>query len=349
MSLYNELGQIREKIGRYKGSGINEDETRVALIDPLLRLLGWDTGDRDEVRRGFRLQSNDNPADYALLLQGKPRLFIEAKALGVNLDDNRWSHQIMGYTGVTGVEWIVLTDGNEYRIYYSHAPVPVSEKEFRRFRIEEPNERTIEILPLLSRDSIQKNEMRPLWRSEFVDRTVQEKVKRFFEPEPNPVIVDLIVNQTESLSESEIRDSLRRAHIHFTLSITPIPVRVSAPPSPDAQTIRRQSLTSHNEGMRPDVSLRELIQSGVIKPPAPLEKRYKNRLLVAQIEINGTVTFEGASYDSLSMAGRAARISIIGSGKAANTNGWSFWKFKDSDGQLKEMDVLRQRYRIPSK
>ena len=34
----------------------------------------------------------------------------------------------MGYASVAGVEWVVLTDGNEYRIYNSHATVPVEEK-----------------------------------------------------------------------------------------------------------------------------------------------------------------------------------------------------------------------------
>ena len=36
----------------------------------------------------------------------------------------------MGYAIVAGVEWVVLTDGNEYRIYNTHAPVPVAEKLF---------------------------------------------------------------------------------------------------------------------------------------------------------------------------------------------------------------------------
>ena len=59
--------------------------------------------------------------------QGKPRLFVEAKALGRNLDDPKWASQIMGYASVAGVEWVVLTDGNEYRIY-THTRCQFAEK-----------------------------------------------------------------------------------------------------------------------------------------------------------------------------------------------------------------------------
>jgi len=31
-------------------------------------------------------------------------------------------------------------------------------------------------------------------------------------------------------------------------------------------------------------------------------------------------------------------------GKFPQTNGWLFWRFQDSDGQVKVMDTLRQRY-----
>ena len=64
--------------------------------------------------------------DYALLLLRTPRLFVEAKALGQNLDDRRWAHQIMGYATVAGVEWVVITDGDEYRIYNALAHVRIA-------------------------------------------------------------------------------------------------------------------------------------------------------------------------------------------------------------------------------
>ena len=65
------------------------------------------------------------------MLQREAVLFIEAKALDENLDDRRWAGQIIGYAMQAGVEWVVLTNGDEYRIYNAHAPVAFEGKLFR--------------------------------------------------------------------------------------------------------------------------------------------------------------------------------------------------------------------------
>ena len=137
------LSSVRERIARHRGKGIGESNTKNVLIEPVLRALGWDVEDLDEVRREFKRKPRDNPVDYAIFLMRTPRLFVEAKALGENLNDDKWAKQIMGYASVVGVPWIVLTDGNEWRIYNSHAEVPVEEKLFRRVTLssDEPIDR----------------------------------------------------------------------------------------------------------------------------------------------------------------------------------------------------------------
>ena len=54
--------------------------TRAALIDPLLRELGWDTENPALVMPEYRL--GRGYADYALLKDGKPVMMVEAKKLG---------------------------------------------------------------------------------------------------------------------------------------------------------------------------------------------------------------------------------------------------------------------------
>jgi hypothetical protein len=96
-----------------------------------------------------------------------------------------------------------------------------------------------------------------------------------------------------------------------------------------------------------NVSVQELITVGLITPPLELEKTYLKQLLRARLEADGRVTYAGETYSSLSIAGGVARASIVGtpSGrKYLQTNGWIFWQFRDKDGQLKRVDVLRQRY-----
>lgn len=70
---------LQERI-RSHGAKIGKNEiwTRVALIDPLLDALGWDTADPSVVE--IEPKVNEGWADYALLGQGGNRLmFIEAK------------------------------------------------------------------------------------------------------------------------------------------------------------------------------------------------------------------------------------------------------------------------------
>ena len=57
----------------------NEMQTRVLLIDPLLRALGWDPGNSMDVRLEFR--TGKGRVDYALMREGAPVIVIEAKKL----------------------------------------------------------------------------------------------------------------------------------------------------------------------------------------------------------------------------------------------------------------------------
>ena len=129
------LATVRDRIAKYQRQGIGEQDTKAALIVPVLRALGWDTEDLEDVKLKYKRLSSDNPVDYALFLLPEPRLFIEAKALGVHLDDHKWTSQILNYATVAGVEWVALSDGNEWRIYNSHATVPVEQKLFRVVRV----------------------------------------------------------------------------------------------------------------------------------------------------------------------------------------------------------------------
>ena len=76
------LAVLRERIARHQGERINEHDTKAALITPMLNALGWDVEDLDQVRREYHQQATNTRVDYALMHQGTPRLFVEAKALG---------------------------------------------------------------------------------------------------------------------------------------------------------------------------------------------------------------------------------------------------------------------------
>ena len=76
------LATVRERIAKYQRQGIGEQDTKAALIVPVLRALGWDVEDLEDVKLEYRGRQSDKPVDYALFLLRTPRLFIEAKSLG---------------------------------------------------------------------------------------------------------------------------------------------------------------------------------------------------------------------------------------------------------------------------
>ena len=128
---------VRKRIRQIRDRNelIGEQNTKAALIDPLLSALGWDLQEIDEVRREYRRKPQDNPVDYALFLNRTECLLIEAKSLEKDLGDRKWISQNISYAAVVGVKWCVLTNGDEYRVYNSHAEVDVDEKLFRKVSV----------------------------------------------------------------------------------------------------------------------------------------------------------------------------------------------------------------------
>lgn len=91
----------------------SEALTRYALIDPLLRALGWDTADPALVTPEYSV--GNGRADYALLSgNGKPQAFIEAKKLDETLESPRNVEQVFTYALTQQVKYAGLTDGNRW-------------------------------------------------------------------------------------------------------------------------------------------------------------------------------------------------------------------------------------------
>ncbi len=105
------LSQIRES-ARVYGSVLNKNEaaTRAVLIDPLLRCLGWDTGNpyMVEVERTL----DQSQFDYALLdMNQEIKILVEAKKFGSDLSNKDTFMALVKYAYSAKIENIFLTDG----------------------------------------------------------------------------------------------------------------------------------------------------------------------------------------------------------------------------------------------
>ena len=92
----------------------NETRSRMALIDPLLHVLGWDTTDPFLVIPEF--DAGGGQVDYALLdKKGGPTAVIEAKRLGEPLQ--KYRHQMIGYAKDARINYAGITDGDQWELY----------------------------------------------------------------------------------------------------------------------------------------------------------------------------------------------------------------------------------------
>jgi hypothetical protein len=360
--LLDTLKQCVERIDRYRrlGQRVGESNTKAGLIEPVIAALGWDVLDPDEVHREYRRRPPDNPVDYALLLSRTPRLFIEAKGLGENIDDPKWANQTISYAAVAGVEWVALTDGAEWRLYNAHAPVPVEQKLFRAVRLTGDVDGAFELLTLLSKDNLRDNRIQELWRGFFVDRQVKAALAELFNAgEPARDLVALVAKRVPDLTKGDIRASLVRARAAFdfptsSLPTTPVPPATPAPPvssaspsEPTGATPKARAGWTPVSGVERRVTLQDVMASGRLQAGCRIEADYRGQHHVAELLADGRVRLAGQMYRSLSSAGAAVKQAVLGPEIPQSiwaTDGWVFWRATDARaGDIITLRVIRQR------
>lgn len=122
--------QIQKLVEKYqrvleagKIKSYNEAQTRNEFIEPLFEYLGWD----------MRNLTNDNEVtteenvsggrvDLAFRFNNIPAMFLEAKAMKVNLDEWKWAEQAINYSWNKSVTWAVLTDFESIKIFNAEIP-----------------------------------------------------------------------------------------------------------------------------------------------------------------------------------------------------------------------------------
>ena len=116
------IEKLRERIDSH-GNALRQSEalTRYALIDPLLRELGWDTEDPDVVVPEY--SSGGGRVDYALLVDGRPVMMVEAKKLGTSLQDGRKQAVEYAMDDIDiKARYFSVTDGSCWAIYDTNKP-----------------------------------------------------------------------------------------------------------------------------------------------------------------------------------------------------------------------------------
>ena len=166
---------LKERVSSH-GDALRASETltRYALIDPLLRELGWDTSDPSAVVPEY--SSGSGRADYALMSSGKPAMMVEAKKLGTPLRDKALEQSI-GYCLMEGTSHFAVSDGARWEIYETHSLVPIDQKRIVEFDMSADSPAAFSLKALA------------LWRPSVEGGSVAAGQASIIAPPPPPIVI----------------------------------------------------------------------------------------------------------------------------------------------------------------
>lgn len=212
------LDEQKLKITEYKKNNLNEQQTKLALIQPFFTRLGWDFTNPFEVIPEDDDGSGKKP-DYGFYDNGKIKIYVEAKSLKKNINDKRIINEKLQYCINSRVDLLIITNGNEYNIHYTK--LNSDNKILARFNLLEDAD--INIIKLLYKDYICSDKLLKYARDMFVLTTVKNSVQNLFES-PSKELITIINKQIKndighSFESNDLKDTISNITIEINLDL----------------------------------------------------------------------------------------------------------------------------------
>jgi len=115
---YTEIDRLVKKfkaMSAVQRKNMNEDATRLGLILPMFRALGWDIENVNEVSPEEKVSRGW--VDFSFRIGNVPRYFLETKRASEDLNDPRWVKQAIDYSWTKSVTWALLSDFEGLRVF----------------------------------------------------------------------------------------------------------------------------------------------------------------------------------------------------------------------------------------
>ena len=113
-----DLKQLGRRVIELKDSIGTEEATKTSLIMPFFAALGYDLFNPTEFVPEFTADvgiKKGEKVDYAIVLEGKPTILVEAKSINEQL--TKHDSQLFRYFGTTESKFGILTNGQEYKFF----------------------------------------------------------------------------------------------------------------------------------------------------------------------------------------------------------------------------------------
>ena len=123
MTFENELIEFTKTIPGKLEHIDSEETSKIALITPFLRLMGYDTSNPAEIKAEYTADvgtKQGEKVDFAIMEDGEPIIFIECKSATNDLNSDNIS-QLYRYFSITDIQIGILTNGIEYKFFTTGA------------------------------------------------------------------------------------------------------------------------------------------------------------------------------------------------------------------------------------
>jgi type I restriction-modification system DNA methylase subunit len=213
--------RIRDLVERYddafakdKISQFSEADVGSKFILPLLEALGWDTKNIDEVKEQKRTLTG--PADYSLNVRKNPKVIVEIKKLTEDLDSIRvvrgkeegFAYQATRYAWHLKVDWCVLSNFRETRLYYAHTIKPEDGLVFKFTYNHYLDASVFPRLWLLSKESILSGKLDTLEKRRTRSEIDREILSDLFDC--RRLLVNTIKKNNPKLNREVVRESVQK-------------------------------------------------------------------------------------------------------------------------------------------
>lgn len=192
----------------------NEAETRQRVERIFERLLGYDYLTHLSRERAIQGAGGTEHVDFAIQLDdspdAQPVLLVELKRVGLELAQKHLK-QVAGYAIDCGCEWVVLTNGRDWRLYHVEFGKPPETKLVERWSLlKDDLEKLAAKFDLISLKSVRQGGLDVLWKRTEVLRP-EGLLGSILAPESTRVIRRIIKRDTGvSVAADDVVGALRR-------------------------------------------------------------------------------------------------------------------------------------------
>lgn len=138
-----------------KAKDINESDTVTIIMDMLADVFGYDK--YSEITSEYAIKKTY--CDLAIKIDNKLRFLIEIKAVGLELKSDHIK-QVVDYGSNQGVDWVILTNGANWKVFKIIFGKPVQNElvyEFDFLNLNSKKQSDIELLYYVSKESLGKS------------------------------------------------------------------------------------------------------------------------------------------------------------------------------------------------